>query len=127
MPLGNWLSIGEGRIRTLTVLAASGLLLFCGGCGGAKTSATGTATATGTQAAVVHAPPNRQEIIKARKCLEREGVRPAKHKAYKAQIPRGTGEVTRGGLPVTPEEYESQVRRCVAPRQSARAKAVRSK
>lgn len=117
-------SLGGGA-----AIAVAVSLTACGGTSKTASSGSTGSFTTSRPASLVRTEPapSKQEIVKARKCLENEGVRPAKHKAYRAQIPRGTGEVTRGGLPVTPKEYESQVRRCVAPRQSARAKAVGNK
>jgi hypothetical protein len=88
----------------------------------------GLGPGTGGGAAVVAHPaslPSKQEIIKAQGCLMRERVRPAKHTPYRPQVPHGAGEVTRNGLPMTPQEYEASVRRCLMKTNSASARAAR--
>jgi hypothetical protein len=104
-----------GILAVVSILAA---------CGGAATQTQGVATTTSgktTATLSTRTPPSKQEIVKARGCLERERVRPAKHAPYRPQVPHGPNEVTRNGLPMTPEEYEATVRRCLARTKSASA------
>jgi hypothetical protein len=117
-------------MRLLAMVAVSWALFACGGCGGATkmllsptTSATnGHATATVSN----QTPVSKQEIVKAKGCLKRERVRPARHVPNRPRLPGSSG-VTRNGLPVTPQEYEATVRRCLTMTSSASAKAARKK
>src|SRR5580704_2931747 len=59
-------------------------------------------------------PPTKQEVVSAARCLKRERVRSATHHAYSPQVPRGANEITRDGLPMTPEEFEVTVHRCLS-------------
>ena len=101
-----------------------GVACLLAACGKSSRQAQGVvppSTSSNTVATLRVSPPSKQEIVRARGCLEKERVRPAKHTPYRPQVPRGPNEVTRNGLPMTPEEYEATVRRCVASRKSPSA------
>lgn len=120
--LWRWPVRSQRLLSAGAMAVISAFMVSCGGTTVTSTLSNGTTSATGKPAAVrrTKPAPNRQEIVEASKCLEEEDVRPAKHTAYKSQIPpRGTSEVTRGGLPMTPEEYDSSVRRCATTARSA--------
>jgi hypothetical protein len=107
------------NLRVLAMVVASGGLLACVGCGGAtKTSPSPTTSYTsGNATATVDTrtpAPSKQEIVKAQGCLKRERVRPARHTSNRHEVPHGANEVTKNGLPMTPQEYEATVRRCLA-------------
>jgi hypothetical protein len=130
MPLRNRLRVGAGKMRVFAMVAASGLLA-CVGCAGAtKTSprlvvpyTNGNVTVTvGTRIST----PSKQEIGKAQGCLKRDRVRPARHTHNRYEVPHGANEVTRNGLPMTSQEYEATVRRCLARTVSASASAHRN-
>jgi hypothetical protein len=116
---------GAGKIRALAMVTTSGALVLCGGCGATKASPSVHATTSATRrpAIVSRTPPTKQEIVKAKGCLKDEHVRPAKRTPYRPQVPHGPNEVTRNGLPMTPEEYEATVRRCLTRTNSASATA----
>lgn len=103
-------------VGVVGILIAASLLAACGG----ATKQTQTA-ATSSQAITVstRTPPSKQEIVKSRACLTRERVRPARHAPNRQEVPHGANEVTRNGLPMTPQEYEATVRRCLTRTKSA--------
>ena len=96
------------------VVGIACLLAACGDSTKQTQGVVVASTSSNTVTALRASPPSKQEIVKARGCLESERVRPAKHTPYRPQVPRGPNEMTRNGLPMTPEEYEATVRRCVA-------------
>jgi hypothetical protein len=109
-------------VSVVMIVGVTGLFAACGEStkstqGVAITSASGKSTTTTRLAG----PPSKQEIVKARGCLERERVRPAKHTRYRPQVPHEPNEVTRDGLPMTPSEYDATVRRCLTSTKSAGA------
>jgi hypothetical protein len=111
-------------MRILTTVTVSGALLVCVGCGGATKTLPGPTTSTnGNATATVEnrTPVNRQEIVKATRCLTQERVRPARHTPNRQEVPRGANEMTRNGLPMTPQEYEATVRRCLTSTKPASA------
>jgi hypothetical protein len=115
-------------VSVVMIVGVTGLLAACGGTTKPTQTLTTSYTSGKTTTAVsTRTPPTKQEIVKAQGCLMRERVRPAKHTPYRPQVPRGANEVTRNGLPMTPQEYEATVRRCLTKASSASAKAARKK
>lgn len=111
MPLGN--------MRVLAMVTASGGLLACVGCGGSTKPSSGSTTVytNGNTTATVDARApavSKQEIVKAQGCLKRERVRPTRDTRLTHEVPHGASELARNGLPMTPQEYEAIVRRCLA-------------
>lgn len=96
------------------------------GCGTSKTPVIGSSSTAGRPITTVsnRTSMNRQEIVQARGCLKRELVRPARHTPGRQEAPRRAGEMTRDGLPMTPQEYEATVRRCLTLVKSASASAT---
>jgi hypothetical protein len=107
-------------------LAVVGNLAACGG-STKEIQDVPTSAASGktTTAVSAHTPSSRQAIVRSAACLKREGVRPAMHAVYRLRVPRGAGEVMRYGVPMTAEEFEAAVRRCVARSKSADVSARR--
>jgi hypothetical protein len=108
------------------ILIAANLLAACGGSSTKQTQTAATSSQTTTTVST-RTPPSKQEIVKSRACLTRERVRPARHGPNRQEVPHSASEMTRNGLPMTPQEYEATVRRCVTKTNSASAKAPRKK
>jgi hypothetical protein len=107
-------------VSVVGILAAVSFLTACGGSTKRTVGLTTSYTSGTAAAASARTPLSKQEIVRAKGCLEREGVRPARRTRYRPRVPRGVNEVTRDGLPMTPGEYETAVRKCVAtPRPSS--------
>ncbi len=109
-------------VSVVMMVSVTGPLAACGGT--TKPTQTLTTSYTSgktTKAVSTRTPPSKQEIAKAQVCLKRERVGPAKHVPYRPQVPHGANEVTRNGLPMTPQEYIATVRRCLASTKSANA------
>jgi len=113
-------------VGAVMVLFAVGLLAGCGestkqtqGVSAYRTNGEGTATVS------IHIPPSKREIAQSRVCLERERVRPARRISSRQEVPHGANEVTRNGLPMTPQEYEATVRKCLSSTKSGSASAGR--
>jgi hypothetical protein len=97
------------------LLAVAGYLAACG-----KSNGTGHLTAPSAASAgktvvtsAVHKP-SMHEVILAQKCLGHEDVRPARHSHYKLGVPTGSHELTVDGRPMTPEEYDEAIHKCVS-------------
>lgn len=119
-------------MRLLCLLCSAGAMTMTvavlTACGGSAKDMQNTMNAsspgTGGKTTVVilpTSPPSKQEIIKAKACLKQERVRPARNTPDRQQVPYGAYEMTRNGLPMTPQEYEATVRRCVESIKSASA------
>jgi hypothetical protein len=109
-------------VSAAMVVTAVGLLAACGGSIKQTQKVTTYSTNGQTTATVsTRTPPSKREIMQAKGCLKQEHVRPARHTPDRQQVPHGATEVTRNGLPMTPEEYEATVRRCLARTKSASA------
>lgn len=99
-------------------IAAAGIVSLLTACGQtAKQSAGQGATAGNSVATVkyIERTPTKQEVAKARGCLKKEGVRPAKRVLGRNPSQVGGTGLVRYGLPVTRGEYAATVRRCTHP------------
>jgi hypothetical protein len=108
-------------VSVVGILAVVSFLAACGGSTKQTVDLTTSYTSGTTAPANIRTPPSKQEIVRARGCLERERVRPARHAPNRQEVPHETNEMTRNGLPMTPEEYEATVRRCLTRTKSASA------
>ncbi len=106
-------------VGVVGILIAASLLAACGG--STKQTQTAATSSQTTTTVSTRTPPSKQEIVKSRACLTRERVRPARHAPNRQEVPHGANEVTRNGLPMTPQEYEATVRRCLTRTKSASA------
>jgi hypothetical protein len=100
-------------ISAVTVAAIISTLTACGQSNTRDNDAATFASRPSTVTVGGHTPPSKREIIQSRTCLERERLRPARHASTKQGIPHGADEVTRNGLPMTPQEYGATVRKCL--------------
>jgi hypothetical protein len=110
-----WFVSVAGMLAVVSCLAA------CGGSSGTHGVATSSAKSQTTATVSDQTPVSKQEIVKATGCLKRERVRPARHAPNRQEVPHGANEMTRNGLPMTPQEYEATVRRCLTSTKSASA------
>lgn len=111
----------EGFVVVAVILAA-GLIAACGE--STKQAQRGTTSAANGQTTATvrnHSPVKKPEIIEAKGCLKRERVRSARHIPDRQEVPHGANEMTRNGLPMTPQEYVATVRRCLTSTKSASA------